>query len=89
MSAKGRSQGRVGLGGAGTGLQAESSLMREPVGLVQPNFWSPPLQSLFLGISPVLEVRLLSQLILPSQSLLLTLPIFPQAPGEGSLEVLF
>ena len=33
------------------------------------SFWSPPLQSLFLGICPVLGVHLLSQLILQSQSL--------------------
>lgn len=53
------------------------------------HFWSPPLQSLFLGMSPALEVRLLSQLILLSQRLLPTLPTFPQAPGNGSQKVLF
>lgn len=56
------------------------------MGLIQ-QLWSPPLQSLFLGKPPALEVHLLPQLVLLSQRFQI-LPLFPQAPGRGSLEVL-
>lgn len=56
------------------------------MGLIQ-QLWSPPLQSLFLGKPPALEIHLLPQLVLLSQRFPI-LPLFPQASGRGSLEVL-